>query len=80
MRSKAETEEVALEITSELSRHRETISSTHSRVRQVTGLTHRARRIVQSMSRREVQQKLILWGVGGCIVIVFLILVYGMMS
>lgn len=74
----AETESVALEITEELGRHRETISSTHGRVRQVTGMTNRARRIVQSMSRREVQQKLILYGVGGTIMIVFLMLIYGM--
>lgn len=74
----AETEGVALEITEELGRHRETISSAHGRVRQVTGMTNRARRIVQSMSRREVQQKLILYGVAGTIVLVFLMLVYGM--
>ena len=74
----AETESVALEITEELGRHRETISSAHGRVRQVTGLTNRARRIVQSMSRREVQQKLILYGVGGVIAIVFLMLIWGM--
>lgn len=74
----AETEGVALEITEELGRHRETISSAHGRVRQVTGMTNRARRIVQSMSRREVQQKLILYGVGGTIILVFLMLLYGM--
>lgn len=74
----AETESVALEITEELGRHRETIQSAHGRVRQVTGLTNRARRIVQSMSRREVQQKLILYGVAGVIALVFLILVWGM--
>ena len=74
----AETESVALEITEELGRHRETISSAHGRVRQVTGMTNRARRIVQSMSRREVQQKLILYGVAGAIIIVFLMLIWGM--
>ena len=74
----AETESVALEITEELGRHRETISSAHGRVRQVTGMTNRARRIVQSMSRREVQQKLILYGVAGTIMIVFLMLIYSM--
>ena len=74
----AETEGVALEITEELGRHRETITSAHGRVRQVTGMTNRARRIVQSMSRREVQQKLILYGVAGTIAIVFLMLLYGM--
>ncbi len=74
----AETESVALEITEELGRHRETIQSAHGRVRQVTGMTNRARRIVQSMSRREVQQKLILYGVAGVIALVFLMLVWGM--
>lgn len=74
----AETESVALEITDELGRHRETIASSQSRVRQVTGLTNRARRIVQGMSRREVQQKLVLFSVAGVVIVVFLILVYGM--
>ena len=74
----AETESVALEITDELGRHRETIASSQSRVRQVTGLTNRARRIVQGMSRREVQQKLVLYSVAGVVIVVFLILVYGM--
>lgn len=73
----AETEGVALEITEELGRHRETISSAHGRVRQVTGMTNRARRIVQGMGRREVQQKLILYGVLGAVLIVFLMLIYG---
>ena len=74
----AETESVALEITEELGRHRETITSAHGRVRQVTGMTNRARRIVQNMGRREVQQKLILYGVAGAVFIVFLMLIYGM--
>ncbi|KAL7540779.1 hypothetical protein ACHAWF_006780 [Thalassiosira exigua] len=74
----AETEGVALEIAEELGRHRETISSAHGRVREVTGMTNRARRIVQSMGRREVQQKLILYGVAGTIAAVFLMLIYGM--
>ncbi len=76
----AETESVALEITEELGRHRETITSAHGRVRQVTGMTNRARRIVQNMGRREVQQKLILYGVAGAVFIVFLMLIYGMFS
>lgn len=76
----AETESVALEITEELGRHRETISSAHGRVRQVSGMTNRARRIVQSMGRREVQQKLILYGVAGAVLLVFLMLLYGMFS
>ena len=74
----AETESVALEITEELGRHRETIASAHGRVRQVSGMTNRARRIVQNMGRREVQQKLILYGVVGAVFVVFLMLIYGM--
>lgn len=76
----AETESVALEITEELGRHRETITSAHGRVRQVSGMTNRARRIVQGMGRREVQQKLILYGVAGAVLLVFLMLLYGMFS
>lgn len=60
----AETEDVALEITEELSRNREAIESAHSRVRGVSGLTNRARRVLVSMQRREVQQKMVIYGLG----------------
>jgi len=69
----AETEDVALEITEELGRNREKIQSTHSRVRDVSGLTNRARRILHNMNRREVQQRLAIYGVG---VVLFIILVF----
>lgn len=72
----AETEDVALEITSELGRNREKIQSAHGRVRDVSGLTNQARRIVQSMSRREVQQKLALLIMSFLIVMTFLIVIY----
>ena len=49
----AETENVALDITQELSRQRDTISSTNERVDEVTSITDRAQRIVQSMTRRK---------------------------
>mmetsp|Transcript_28756 Transcript_28756/g.43954 ORF Transcript_28756/g.43954 Transcript_28756/m.43954 type:complete len:230 (-) Transcript_28756:252-941(-) len=68
----AETEDVALEITDELSRNRETIESAHSRVRGVSSLTNRARRVLVSMQRREVQQKMVLYITGGVIVFVLL--------
>jgi len=70
----AETEETALEITQELGRNRETISSAHSRVRDVSGLTNQARRIVQNMSRREVQQKLAIYIV--CFVLLVVIVIF----
>ena len=49
----SETENVALDITQELSRQRDTISSTNEHVDEVTSITDRAQRIVQSMTRRK---------------------------
>mmetsp|Transcript_46291 Transcript_46291/g.68272 ORF Transcript_46291/g.68272 Transcript_46291/m.68272 type:complete len:234 (+) Transcript_46291:170-871(+) len=74
----ADTEEVALEITSELGRNREKIQSAHGRVRDVSGLTNHARRIVSSMSRREVQQKLIMYMVAALLVGTVLVILYAM--
>lgn len=68
----AETEDVALEITEELGRNRETIESAHARVRGVTTLTNRARRILVSMQRREVQQKMVVYGVGVVMLVLLL--------
>mmetsp|Transcript_32975 Transcript_32975/g.75962 ORF Transcript_32975/g.75962 Transcript_32975/m.75962 type:complete len:170 (-) Transcript_32975:555-1064(-) len=59
----ADTEMTALEITDELGRNREKIRSAHSRVHEVSGLTNTARQVVQSMRRREVQQKIYLYAV-----------------
>jgi len=74
----AETEDVALEITSELGRNREKIQSAHGRVRDVSGLTNQARRIVQSMTRREVQQKLAMYVMTFLIALTFLIVIWRM--
>lgn len=71
-----ETEQVALEIGEELGNNRERIESAHGRIRQVTSLTGRARRVVQSMNRRAVQQKFMLYGLSGSIVIIFVILMW----
>jgi hypothetical protein len=68
-----ETEQVALEIGEELSNNRATIESAHGRVRQVTSLTGRARRIVASMSQRANQQKMMMYGLCASVVIVFFI-------
>ena len=72
----ADTEETAMEITSELARNREKIESAHGRVREVSGLTNRARRIVQSMSRREVQQKLAMYMVSGGLILLLIIILF----
>lgn len=75
-----ETEQVALEITSELGNNRETLESAHGRIREVSGLTGRARRIVSGMMQRRNRQRLILWTVSGAIVFVFFFLVWRTMS
>lgn len=74
----ADTEEVALEITTELSRNREVMETSHARVKQVSGLTNRARRLLQNMNRRRVQQKLALYVVAFCIVIVVIFVLWNL--
>lgn len=70
----ADTESTAMEISSELERNRETIESAHARVRGVSGLTNRARRLLVSMQRREMQQKMVVYAVGLVCVVVVLVL------
>lgn len=72
-----DTEHTALEITEELSRNREKISSAHSRVRDVGTMTNRARRLLHNMTRREVQQKMVVYCIGGVLVMVVLYLLFG---
>ena len=72
----ADTEEVGMEITSELARNRETLETAHGRVREVSGLTNRARRLLQNMNRRAVQQKLALYTIGIVIVLVLCVILW----
>ena len=58
-RTMQETEQVALEITDELASNRETLTSAHGRIRDVSGLTGRAKRMLNRMSQRALQQKMI---------------------
>ncbi len=72
----AETEDVALEVTEELGRNREKIQSARGKVMEVGGMTNQARRLVQSMSKRETQQKIMMYGlmlvmVGTVVVVVY---------
>lgn len=73
-----ETEQVALEITGELANNRETIESAHGRVRSIAGLTGRARRILSSMSQRQSQQRMILYGLAGGVIVFFLMAMWWM--
>mmetsp|Transcript_5068 Transcript_5068/g.7344 ORF Transcript_5068/g.7344 Transcript_5068/m.7344 type:complete len:205 (-) Transcript_5068:80-694(-) len=66
----ADTEEVAVDITTELGRNREVLETAHGRVREVSGLTNRARRLLQNMNRRAVQQKLAMYSIAGIIILV----------
>ena len=75
-----ETESVALEITEELGHNRERLVSAHGRIREVSGMTGRARRLLSTMSQRAVQQRLIMYGVAVGLVLGFLILLYSMWS
>lgn len=75
-RTMQETEAVALEITEELGHNREKISSAHGRIREVSGLTGRARRILVSMNQRAMQQKLIIYGVAVGLVLGFLLMLW----
>ena len=77
-RTMQETESVALEITEELGNNREKLMSSHARVREVSGLTGRASRILRSMNQRAVQQKMLMYGVSASVVIVFFILLWWM--
>jgi predicted RND superfamily exporter protein len=77
-RTMQETEQVALEITEELGNNREKLMSAHGRVKEVGGMTGRARRILYAMSQRQVQQKMIMYGVALALVLVFIILLYSM--
>ena len=73
-----ETEQVALEITSELGHNRETLESAHGRIHQVSSMTGRATRIVQSLNRRAVQQKMMLYGMTAGIFMLFCLMVWWM--
>jgi hypothetical protein len=75
-RTMLETEAVALEITEELGHNREKLIATSGRVREVSGMTGRARRILQTMSARAVQQKVVLMGVSVSFVLGFVILLW----
>lgn len=71
-----ETESVALEITEELGQNREKLISAHGRVREVSGMTGRARRILNRMNQRAVQQKMMMYGVAIGLIVVFMVILW----
>lgn len=74
----ADTEDVALEITEELGRNREKIQSAREKVLDVSGMTNTARRLVSSMSKRETQQKMMMYGLAFVLVGAIIVVIYYM--
>ncbi|KAE8895849.1 hypothetical protein PF005_g147 [Phytophthora fragariae] len=72
----ADTEEVALAIGDELSRNREKIEATHSKVKGVNEMARRGGNIVGRMSARDKRQKMALSIAAGFIIIAILLLIY----
>lgn len=60
LRTVADTEDVAIGITGELARNRETILSAQRKARETTSMTYKARKLVQNMRKRTMMQKLML--------------------
>lgn len=75
-----ETEVVALEITEELGYNREKLVSAHGRIHEVTGMTGRARRLLNSMNQRAVRQKMAMYGVAVAAVLMFIFVLWGLRS
>ena len=75
-RTVAETEEVGIEITEELSRNRERIQASRDRLGEFTGITDSARRMIGSMQRRSMQSKFFIAGVMVIIVIAISLGIY----
>lgn len=75
-RTVEETIGVAIDITQELGRNREKIESAHSKVREFAGITDTARRLIHSMSRREVQQRFILGFIAIVLIVAIIIVIY----
>jgi Snare region anchored in the vesicle membrane C-terminus len=77
-RSILETEQIALEINDELVQNRETLLSSQNRIRSVSSMTTHAKKVLSSMSQRNIQQKMILYGITIGLIVAFFFLLYTM--
>lgn len=75
-RTVMETEDVGIEIASELKRNREKIESARSKATEFSGITDSARRILSSMQRRDVQQRFIIGFIAIVLIIAIGITIY----
>jgi len=75
-RTLAETEEIAMDITSNLSSNRESILSAHDRIRETGGFLGQGQRLLRKMQARESRRKLILTGLFVFLFLVFILILY----
>ena len=62
----------------QLGRNREKIQSARSKVLEVSSMTNQARRLVHSMSKRETQQKIMMYGLAFILIGAIVVVVYYM--
>mmetsp|Transcript_16642 Transcript_16642/g.18848 ORF Transcript_16642/g.18848 Transcript_16642/m.18848 type:complete len:223 (+) Transcript_16642:299-967(+) len=72
----AETEEIALDVTSNLASNRESILSSHERIRETGGFIGQGQRLLRRMQLRESRRKLVLTGVMVFLFLVFILIIY----
>ena len=73
-----ETEQVAFEISDELVQNRQTLIRSQNHIHEVSQMTNQARQLLSSMSQRQVQQKMILYGITISLILAFFFLLYTM--
>lgn len=77
-RSIMETEQVAFEINDELVQNRQTLIRSQGHIHRVSQMTNQAKQVLSSMSQRQVQQKMILYGITITLIVAFFFLLYTM--
>jgi flagellar biosynthesis/type III secretory pathway M-ring protein FliF/YscJ len=71
-----ETEDVGIEIMSELERNREKIQSSRTKVHDFVGMTDTARRMIAGMENRDTQQKMVLGFIAVFLIIAIALVIY----
>jgi hypothetical protein len=71
-----ETEDVGNEVISELVRNREKIQSSRAKATDFAGITDSARRLLASMSRRDVRQRFVLLFIAAILIVAISITIY----
>lgn len=75
-RTIADTEEVAISISDELSRNREKIQASHEKVRSVNSMSRAGGKIIGRMAARDRRQRMLMYTVMAFIVVAILLVLY----